>query len=114
MLFLVFMPALKNFNDRLDVVGHWTNMADSWTRPLFFRDEDSTMNNPVSFDRLVGCVEKIARHSYYPGIDEAIELCLEDVDDLWGSGEITEEQREALRFVLLGITMAPQATVTAA
>ncbi len=72
------------------------------------------MNNPVSFDRLVASVEKIARHSYYPGIDQAINLCLEDIDELWSSGQITSEQREALRFVLVGMTVAQGAAVTAA
>lgn len=72
------------------------------------------MNNPVCFDRLVASVERIARHSYYPGIDQAIDLCLDDIDDLWHTGRITSEQREALRFVLVGITMAPAAAVTAA
>jgi hypothetical protein len=83
-------------------------------RPLFFRDEDSPMNDPVCFDRLVASVEKIARHSYYPGIDQAINLCLDDIDELWGSGQITAEQREALRFVLMGMAIAPEHAVTAA
>ena len=89
-------------------------MADSWMRPLFFKDEESPMNDPVCFDRLVASVEKIARHSYYPGIDQAISLCLDDIDELWDSGEITAEQREALRFVLMGIATAQEHAVTAA
>ena len=43
------------------------------------------MNNSLTFDRLVASVEKIALHSYYPGIDQAINLCLDDIDELWGS-----------------------------
>ncbi|MGC8639601.1 MAG: hypothetical protein ACP5XB_06945 [Isosphaeraceae bacterium] len=72
------------------------------------------MNNSICFDRLVASVEKIARHSYYPGIDQAINLCLDDIDDLWTNGQISAEQREALRFVLVGLTMAPETAVTAA
>jgi hypothetical protein len=72
------------------------------------------MNNSICFDRLVASVEKIARHTYYPGIDQAINLCLEDIDDLWTTGEISAEQREALRFVLVGLTMTPEPAVTAA
>ena len=54
-------------------------------RPLFFKDEEPTMNGPVYFERLVASVERIARHAYYPGIDQAIELCLEDIDELMHS-----------------------------
>ncbi len=56
------------------------------------------------FERLVTSVERIARHAYYPGIDEAIEQCLEDLDELMHAGRITAEEREALRVVLLGMT----------
>jgi hypothetical protein len=81
---------------------------------LFFRDEESTMNDSVCFDRLVDSVERIARHSYYPGIDQAINQCLDDIDELFGAGQITAEQRETLRFVLMGITLSTATTVTAA
>ncbi len=72
------------------------------------------MNSSNYFDRLVASVERIARHAYYPGIDQAINQCLEDIDDLMSSGRITDEQHEALRFVLLGMTMTPAGTATAA
>jgi len=57
------------------------------------------------FERLATSVERIARHTYYPGIDEAIEQCLEDIDELMHAGRITAEEREALRIVLLGMTL---------
>ncbi len=57
------------------------------------------------FERLVTSVERIARHVYYPGIDEAIEHCLEDLDELMAAGRITPDEREALRIVLLGMTL---------
>jgi predicted DNA-binding protein len=57
------------------------------------------------FERLVTSVERIARHAYYPGIDEAIEQCLEDLDELMHAGRITADEREALRIVLLGMTL---------
>ena len=60
------------------------------------------MNGPVYFDRLVASVERIARHAYYPGIDQAIELCLEDIDELMHSNQITPDQREALRLLAAG------------
>ena len=67
------------------------------------------------FERLVTSVERIARHTYYPGIDEAIEQCLEDIDELMHVGRITAEEREALRIVLLGMTLtSPTSTSNAA
>jgi hypothetical protein len=63
------------------------------------------MNNLSYFDRLIVSVERIARHAYYPGIDQAISQCLEDIDELMDEDRITPEQREALRFVLLGMTL---------
>ena len=59
------------------------------------------------FERLVTSIERIARHAYYPGIDEAFEQCLEDIDELMHAGRITAEEREALRLVLLGMTLTP-------
>ena len=72
------------------------------------------MNGPVYFERLVASVERIARHTYYPGIDEAIELCLEDIDELMRSNRITPDEREALRLLLLGITLNTAGTASAA
>jgi hypothetical protein len=72
------------------------------------------MNGSGYFERLVASVERIARHAYYPGIDEAITQSLQDVDDLLNSGQITSDQRDALRFVLLGIAMNDTAQASAA
>ena len=69
------------------------------------KDEETTMNSPDYFERLVVCVQRVARHAYYPGIDQAVDQCLEDIDELMHSGRITAEQRKALRFLLLGITL---------
>jgi hypothetical protein len=69
------------------------------------KDEETTMNSPNYFERLVVCVQRVARHAYYPGIDQAIDQCLADIDELMDSGRITAEQREALRFLVLGVTL---------
>ncbi len=61
------------------------------------------MNSPNYFERLVASVERITRHAYYPGIEQAITQCLEDIEELLHDGVITVDEREALRFVLLGI-----------
>jgi hypothetical protein len=63
------------------------------------------MNSRTDFERLVVWVQRVARHAYYPGIEQAIDHCLEDIDELMHSGRITAEQREALRFLVLGITL---------
>jgi hypothetical protein len=77
----------------------------TWNELLFLKDEESPMISSEYFERLVTSVERIARHTYYPGIDEAIEQCLEDIDELMHVGRITAEEREALRIVLLGMTL---------
>ena len=71
----------------------------------FLKDEETSMISSDYFERLVISVERIARHAYYPGINEAIEQCLEDIDELMHEGRITPEEREALRIVLLGMTL---------
>jgi len=82
---------------------------------FFLRDEVTAMNSANYFERLVASVERIARHAYYPGIDQAIAQCLEDIDELLLDGHITVDEREALRFVLLGISMtAAPGTASAA
>jgi hypothetical protein len=63
------------------------------------------MNSPSYFERLAVCVQRVARHAYYPGIDQAIGQCLEDIDELMDSGLITVDQRKALRCLVLGGTL---------
>jgi hypothetical protein len=60
------------------------------------------MNGTSYFDRLVSTAERIARHADYPGKEQAVGQCLEDIDDLAIAERITAEQRETLRTVLLG------------
>jgi hypothetical protein len=60
------------------------------------------MNGTSYFDRLVASAERIARHADYPGKEEAVGQCIEDIDDLAISDQITAEQREILRALLLG------------
>ncbi len=72
------------------------------------------MNSPVYYESLVASVERIARHTYYPGIDQAIAQCLDDIDELHDCGQITLDQREALRLVLLGMTLSTASAASAA
>jgi hypothetical protein len=60
------------------------------------------MSDATYFERLVATVERIARHTFFPGKDEAVGLCLEDIDELSLEGRITPEQAGVLRGVLLG------------
>jgi hypothetical protein len=57
---------------------------------------------PSLFEKLVHSVGRVARHNYYPGKEQAIDQCVEDIADLTSSGRITVEQGEALREILLG------------
>jgi NTE family protein len=54
------------------------------------------------FEKLVGSVTRIARHSYYPGKEEAVEICLSEIEDLADAGRISIVQLAALRDLLLG------------
>jgi len=72
------------------------------------------MNRFVYFERLVAAVDRIARHAYYPGIDETIHQSLQDLEDLLASGRITAEERDALQFILLGISVREPSQANAA
>ena len=73
------------------------------------------MNNTGYFERLVLGVQRVGCHAYYPDIDQAINQCLEDINDLMRLGRITAEQREELRLLVLGVTVpAPRNAATAA
>jgi hypothetical protein len=65
-------------------------------------DEELAMTGTTYFDRLIASAERIARHAEYPGKQQALGQCLEDIDDLAIAERITNEQRELLRSVLLG------------
>ncbi len=60
------------------------------------------LDNATYFQKLKGSVTRIARHAFYPGKDEAVELCLEEIQDLRDTGRIDHEQFATLRDVLLG------------
>ncbi len=54
------------------------------------------------FSRLIASVTRIAGHAYFPGKEEAVDQCLEDIEGLVIEGRITAEQRDVLREVLQG------------
>lgn len=56
-------------------------------------------------DPVVACVGIMARDVARPGVEQALERCLDDVEVLRRERRITDEQREALRLILLGIGM---------
>ena len=60
----------------------------------------SLMENP---NPVVACVGGMARDVARPGVEQALDRCLEDVEVLRREERITDEQREALRLILLGI-----------
>jgi len=99
------MASLTNCKTGLDLGSETNSIRTIGNDLLFLKDEESPMISSEYFERLVTSVERIARHAYYPGIDEAIEQCLEDLDELMHAGRITADEREALRIVLLGMTL---------
>lgn len=66
-----------------------------------FGDEDPPMNDATYFERLAANVARLARHSHFPAKGHAVELFLQDIDDLRFAGQITAEQAGALRATLL-------------
>jgi hypothetical protein len=57
--------------------------------------------DPTSyFARLVASAQRIAGHANVPGKGEAVDQCLEDIEDLSLAGRITAEQRGVLRAIL--------------
>lgn len=63
------------------------------------------MTNCLSpFDRLVASIRRVVQ-APAPGLDQVLTQCLEDIDTLRSSNRITPEQREALRFLVLGVSM---------
>jgi NTE family protein len=60
------------------------------------------VDDATYFEKLVGSVTRVVRHSYYPGKEETIELCLEELEDLRVGGRITAEQLATLRELLTG------------
>lgn len=64
--------------------------------------EGTTLDNASYFQKLMATVTRIARHSFYPGKEEAVELCLEEIEELRDAGRINGEQLARLRELLLG------------
>jgi len=60
------------------------------------------MSGTSYFDRLVATAERIARHTDYPGKQQAVGQCIEDINDLIVVGRVTAEQGERIRSVLRG------------
>jgi hypothetical protein len=57
--------------------------------------------NATSFERLEQAVTIIAQHADYPGKQESVAECLDDIEDRWSRGLLDLEQRFGLRATLL-------------
>ena len=62
------------------------------------------MDDATYFERLAANVARLAHHPHFPAKTHALELCLQDIDDLSLAGRITAEQAGVLRGTLLGST----------
>src|SRR5262249_1102228 len=60
------------------------------------------MDDATYFERLAPTVIRLARHPSFPAKQQAVDLCLEDIDDLSLAGRITVEQAGVLRETLMG------------
>jgi hypothetical protein len=76
--------------------------AQAASPPTFLTDEDTPMRDLAYFERLVRTVEMIARHAHYPGKQQAVEQCIEDVAELSRVGRITAEQSDLLLGIIRG------------
>ena len=54
-----------------------------------------------SFERLEQTVTIIARHADYPGKEQVVAECLDDIEDRWRQGQLSLEQRFRLYTILL-------------
>jgi hypothetical protein len=57
--------------------------------------------NAPSFERLEQVVTIIAQHADYPGKQESVAECLEDIEDRWSRGLLSLEQRFVLCAILI-------------
>ncbi|WP_422923976.1 hypothetical protein [Singulisphaera sp. PoT] len=54
------------------------------------------------FDRLAESVDLIARHVDYPGKQEVVDRCAEEIAELYQAGQISDNQEGLLLGILRG------------
>jgi hypothetical protein len=54
------------------------------------------------YRRLERTTRLIVQHPDFPGKDEAVRRCRDDIEQRFGLGELTEEQRTRLQSILRG------------
>lgn len=59
------------------------------------------MSETQHFQRLEQAVSLIARHPYYPGKQDAVDECLEDIEERCRLGILTEDQKSRLVSILV-------------
>jgi len=62
------------------------------------------MSDSHYFERLLESAGMIARHADFPGKQQVVERCREEVEDLTSSGVISSAQGEILQEILLGVS----------
>jgi hypothetical protein len=58
----------------------------------------------MPFERLLETVTIIARHRDYPGKQDVIARCLDDIEHRWRQGRLTQLQRLRLYALLVAAT----------
>ena len=91
-----------SLDESRDFDNHSRGWIDRAGDGPLLKAEEFPMNAASYFSRLVSSVSRIAGHAHFPGKDEAVDQCLEDIEGLVIEGRITPEQRDVLREVLEG------------
>ncbi len=63
------------------------------------------MSDSHYFERLLDSAGMIARHADFPGKQQVVERCREEVEDLTSSGVISSAQGETLQEILLSVSL---------
>jgi hypothetical protein len=58
------------------------------------------MTESTTFTRLERTISLIARHPFYPGKNEIVHDCLDDLEDRYREGLLTYEQKATLASIL--------------
>jgi hypothetical protein len=71
------------------------------------------MPNAPLFERLAHAVTVITRHADYPGKQQVVADCLNEIEDRWERRELTLQQRFSLYAIFMSATASQRPVLTA-
>ena len=77
-----------------------TVRGSSRTEPSSSPPWTSSMTETLTFKRLERTISLIARHPFYPGKGEVVHECLDDLEERYREGLLTDEQKSILVSIL--------------